>query len=202
MIEISIWPELRSIWRISMAKKDPWATQDTQADVMELLSNNDFDSMLGRTLAVEKGYHKFPWKLGGETNMGISKKRYPNEDIPNITKDRAKFLYHRDFYKNIGLDKIGYPSVAYKLFDFGVTSGPEDSIGTLQKVLNKLNKDNKTGRSVPVDKMLGKETLNELYKWNENEVADAIEESVLGHHLKVKFPKGYSKKSLYKRAIE
>ena len=36
---------------------------------------------------------------GGLTKYGISKKAYPNEDIANLTLERAKELFRRDYWK-------------------------------------------------------------------------------------------------------
>lgn len=46
---------------------------------------------------------------GGLTKYGISQKAYPNEDITNLTIDRAKALYKRDYWDKVNGDELPYP---------------------------------------------------------------------------------------------
>lgn len=59
---------------------------------------SNFDYAFGIVVGIEGGYVNDPKDPGGATRYGISKRTYPNEDIPNMTLDRAKFLYQRDFW--------------------------------------------------------------------------------------------------------
>lgn len=58
-----------------------------------------FDAAFAIVVGIEAGYVKDPKDPGGETRWGISKRTYPNEDIPNLTVERAQFLYRRDFWE-------------------------------------------------------------------------------------------------------
>lgn len=60
------------------------------------------------------------------TKYGISAASYPNEDIENLTPDRAKILYFRDFWDCFQFEYNGIPeSVRFDLFDIAVqTSAP------------------------------------------------------------------------------
>lgn len=69
------------------------------------------------------------------TNHGISAASYPNEDIKNMTTERARFLYKRDYWDVIRGDQIPYP-LAYVTMDAAVNCGPitaarwmQDSLG-------------------------------------------------------------------------
>ena len=55
----------------------------------------------------EGHYSNDPDDPGGETKYGISKRAYPNEDIKNLTRERAEVLYKRDYWDKLDLDK--YP---------------------------------------------------------------------------------------------
>lgn len=55
----------------------------------------------------EGGYVNDPDDPGGETKYGISKRAYPNEDIKNLTRERAEALYKRDYWDKMDLDS--YP---------------------------------------------------------------------------------------------
>jgi lysozyme family protein len=100
---------------------------------------------LGLTFVLkwEKGFQNLPsdkgnW-TGGEvgvgalkgTNMGISAAAYPNEDIQNMTKDRAAFLYRRDYFLP-ALCAVSPPRIAVAMFDAAVNSGTQSAIKFFQ----------------------------------------------------------------------
>ncbi len=59
---------------------------------------------------------------GGETNMGISKRQYPQLDIKNLTLDQAAEIYPRDYSTPAGCD--GLPDgAALAVFDTAVNIG-------------------------------------------------------------------------------
>lgn len=57
---------------------------------------------------------------GGETNFGISKRAYPEEDIRSMTEQRAREIYRRDFWR---FDAVRDQGVANKLLDLEVNLG-------------------------------------------------------------------------------
>ena len=105
-----------------------------------------FDMVIGH----EGGFVDDPRDPGGATKFGISQRQYPLEDIPNLTLDRAKAIYQRDYWQAIRGDELP-PAVGLCMFDFGVNSGVTQAIRTLQKVLD-----------VPVDGDIGPVTLTAL----------------------------------------
>jgi len=60
---------------------------------------------------------------GGETKYGISRKRYPNLDIKQLTFAQAVELYHSDFWLEFGCDRHEMPLAAV-FFDIYVNHGP------------------------------------------------------------------------------
>lgn len=75
------------------------------------------------------GYTNDPKDPGGETKWGISKRAHPNEDIKNLTLERAMEIYRKeywDIYKaktpSVDLDAIA-PECAIVVFDAGVNCG-------------------------------------------------------------------------------
>jgi lysozyme family protein len=68
------------------------------------------------------------------TKYGISAASYPTEDIANITKEHAKFLYKRDFWNRIHADEL-YDGVAFQTFDFAVNSGINTAVRYLQRAV-------------------------------------------------------------------
>lgn len=93
-----------------------------------------FDDVFDRVIGHEKGYVNDPNDPGGETNWGISKRSYPSEDIRNMTRDKAKVIYRRDFWSRVNGDKL-HDGVAYQLFDFAINSGVETAIRYLQRAI-------------------------------------------------------------------
>ena len=82
-----------------------------------------FDIIIKIVLKHEGGYVNDPDDLGGETKYGITKARYPNLDIKNLTKDEAVKIYKRDFWIPMGVEKIENMNLALNYFDMGVNAG-------------------------------------------------------------------------------
>lgn len=68
------------------------------------------------------------------TKYGISAMSYPNEDIENLTVERAKFLYKRDFWDRVTGDHL-HNAVVYQLFDAAINHGIGNAIRILQRAL-------------------------------------------------------------------
>ncbi|MBO9613409.1 MAG: hypothetical protein J7619_11970 [Dyadobacter sp.] len=81
------------------------------------------------------------------TKFGISAASYPDEDIRNLTKDRAKFLYKRDFWDEIKGDLLP-GKISLHVLDFAVNAGPVVAIRELQRAAG-----------VVVDGLIGPKTL-------------------------------------------
>ncbi len=85
-------------------------------------------------LRSDMGYVNDPNDFGLETKAGISKRAYPNEDIKNLTIDRAIFLYHRDYWRQAYCAEL--PSgVSLAVFDGAVQHGWLSSVKMLQEVM-------------------------------------------------------------------
>jgi len=94
----------------------------------------DFDKYFDRLIANEGGYVNHPTDPGGETNFGISKRSYPNLDIKNLTREQAKAIYLRDFWKAGKLDQLP-SSLAFQVFDAAVNHGASTAAKFLQKAV-------------------------------------------------------------------
>ena len=66
------------------------------------------------------------------TKYGISAMAYPKEDIKNLTLDRAKQLYKRDYWDKCRCDELPN-SLKFHVFDVAVNSGVVRAIQTLQQ---------------------------------------------------------------------
>lgn len=85
----------------------------------------------------EGGYTAGMNDPGGETKFGISKRSYPNEDIANLTRDRAKELYTDDFWGPAHCDEVP-DAVRFDLFDAAVNCGPTQAIKFLQLAVSEV----------------------------------------------------------------
>lgn len=96
---------------------------------------------------VEGGYINDPSDPGGETNFGISKRAYPDEDIKNLTKDKVGAIYHKDYWDKCRCSELP-PGVDLVVFDIAVNQGADTAIRLLQLALG-----------ITVDGVIGPNTL-------------------------------------------
>lgn len=68
------------------------------------------------------------------TKYGISAHEFPNEDIKNLTTDRAAELYRDGYWKAL-YSQIADQLIADKLFDMGVLFGVGTAVRMLQRAL-------------------------------------------------------------------
>jgi lysozyme family protein len=84
---------------------------------------------------------------GGLTKYGISQHAYPAEDIANLTEDRAKFLFKRDYWDPCRCDDLP-PRLALSLADAAFNEGQVTAVRLLQQSLR-----------IPADGIVGPQTL-------------------------------------------
>lgn len=108
-----------------------------------IIWNSAFDLLMMN----EGGYVNNCNDKGGETKYGISKKAYPNEDICNLTLDRAKEIYRRDYWARCKCDYLP-DALSVAVFDFAVNSGVSRAIKYLQASLG-----------VKADGIIGNQTI-------------------------------------------
>lgn len=97
----------------------------------------DYDTAFERLIGHEGGYVDHPKDPGGATKYGISKRQYPLEDIPNLTLERAKYLYRRDYWGPAGCDIVP-DALKFDLFDTAVNSGYKTAVRLLQRAVGEL----------------------------------------------------------------
>lgn len=116
----------------------------------------NFDIAIQKTLGHEGLLSNDPDDSGGLTKYGISQRAYPNEDIANLTIDRAKFIYKRDYWDSAKLDSIVSQKIAESIFDFAVNAGVETSVRFAQEVVG-----------TDADGIVGKNTIYAINIFNE-----------------------------------
>ena len=118
--------------------------------------------MANRTQENEGGYSNHPNDRGGETKYGISSRWYPNEDIPNLTRERANAILYRDYWLAPRINQLP-DEFADIVFDNSVIQGQPTAITNLQRALG-----------VSVDGLIGPDTLNAISNADENVRRDFI----------------------------
>ena len=106
----------------------------------------------------EGGYVDNPKDQGGETNMGISKRYHPDEDIKNLTRERANALLFKEVWNWNGINTLP-PEIRGFVFDHGIRTSPQNAIETTHKALG----------IDPVGDIIGKTTLSRLKDMDYNE---------------------------------
>src|SRR5690349_3209449 len=81
------------------------------------------------------------------TKYGISARQYPDEDIANLTEERAAFLYRRDYWTPVCGDELPWPLCLF-VFDAAINQGVPAATRMLQEALK-----------VRVDGEIGAQTL-------------------------------------------
>lgn len=125
----------------------------------EMLSNEDYQRALKEyAIPNEGGYVNNPQDPGEETNMGVAKRYHPNEDIKNLTRERANALLYKEVWNWNGINTLPAEIKGF-VFDHGIRTSPQNAIETTHQTLE-IN---------PVGDIIGKNTLERLKNANYNE---------------------------------
>jgi lysozyme family protein len=89
-----------------------------------------FEILIGH----EGGYVNHPNDPGGETKFGISKRAYPQLAIADLTLERARDIYARDYWEPIKGDRLP-PDLALLVFDAAVNNGVGQAARWLQRTV-------------------------------------------------------------------
>jgi lysozyme family protein len=101
----------------------------------------------------EGGYTNNPKDPGGRTRYGISQRSFPEEDIKNLTIERATTIYELFYWDEMELDSI-HPEVRLIIFDSGVNQGVRRASMFVQEIVGTKQ-----------DGIIGNHTLTELRKY-------------------------------------
>ena len=113
----------------------------------------EFDDIIEKVLEHEGGYVDDPTDAGGETKYGISKRAYPDEDIKELTIERAKELYKRDYWDRFRVSNL--PNRLRHIYvDMCINMGGGRAIKILQEACNSKN-----ATKIDVDGGIGPATI-------------------------------------------
>jgi len=112
-----------------------------------------FDDIIEKVLEHEGGLVDDSKDAGGLTNMGISQRAYPDEDIRGLTVERAKELYKRDYWDRYRTGNL--PDRLRHIFvDMCINMGGGRAIKILQEACNSKN-----ATKIDVDGGIGPATI-------------------------------------------
>ena len=86
------------------------------------MREDNFPKFIRWLMEAEGGYVNDKYDKGGETKYGISKRSYPNLDIPNLTKQQATDIYKTDYWDRSGANKEHF-ALSMVLADTAVLHG-------------------------------------------------------------------------------
>ena len=113
----------------------------------------EFDDIIEKVLEHEGGLVDDSKDAGGLTNMGISQRAYPDEDIRGLTVERAKELYKRDYWDRYRTGNL--PDRLRHIFvDMCINMGGGRAIKILQEACNSKN-----ATKIDVDGGIGPATI-------------------------------------------
>lgn len=125
-----------------------------------------FDEAFEHTVGLEGGYSNHADDRGGATNYGITeavaRENGYTGSMKELTKEKAKEIYQRRYWKPLHLDDIAQFSkpVALKLFDIAVNMGIGTAGKFLQRTLNALNRQQADYPDMTVDGAVGAKTVS------------------------------------------
>jgi lysozyme family protein len=113
----------------------------------------EFDDIIEKVLEHEGGLVDDPKDAGGLTNMGISQRAYPDEDIRGLTVERAKELYRRDYWDRYRTGDLP-DRLRHIYVDMCINMGGGRAIKILQEACNSKN-----ANKIDVDGGIGPATI-------------------------------------------
>ena len=114
---------------------------------------SEFDEIIEQVLKHEGGLIDDPDDPGGLTNLGISQRAYPDEDIRGLTVERAKELYERDYWRKYKVGDLP-DRIRHCYLDMCINMGGGRAIKILQEACNSKNSE-----KIDIDGGIGPATI-------------------------------------------
>lgn len=121
----------------------------------KMLADMRFQRAMNTHTRINEGeYSNHPNDRGGETKFGITARYYPNENIKELTPERASAILYRDYWIRPKIHQLP-DEFSDIVFDSGVVQGQPTAIMNLQRALN-----------VKADGILGSKTFEAIKNSN------------------------------------
>jgi len=118
-----------------------------------------FDAIFDHVIDIEGAYSNHSDDFGGKTMYGITEQTARRNgykgDMRELSKEKAKSIYYKEYWQEPQFDKINEYSVAEELFEQGVNLGTVQAVKNLQKSINIVCDCN-----LIVDGIIGQKTLD------------------------------------------
>lgn len=125
------------------------------------------DVAFNKLIVCEGGYVDNPKDPGGETKYGVCKRSYPDLDIKNLTLEKAKEIYCKDYWDRCKCNLLP-DCLAIIVADTAYNSGCNKAIKLLQKTLG-----------IKEDGIIGNQTLCAANACNRKKTVDSYIENRL-----------------------
>ena len=133
--------------------------------------NHTFDNYFEWLIPWEGSvYENDPDDPGGATKYGIDQRSHPTVNIRNLTKDAAKEIYRKEYWRAVAGDKLP-PLTAWAVMDCAVNCGSRQAARWLQR-----------GLRINDDGIIGSQTLEHSSLENDKELAVAILDQREAHY--------------------
>ena len=138
-----------------------------------------FEQCFNIVLGEEGGFQKNPKDRGNYakgrlvgTKYGISARSYPEVDIPNLTVEKAKEIYFRDFWQKMKLHLLDNKELILQIFDMAINAGVAIAVKLLQQIIK-----------TKIDGILGKKTAEAANK--EKKIVEMYKEKRIEYYRRI-----------------
>ncbi len=118
---------------------------------------------------------------GGETKYGISKKQFPDEDIKNLTVDKAFSIYEKYYWNRYRLFEIENQAISEKIFMCIINMNPLNAIRCVQLAVEHY------GKRVLIDGVLGSRTIAAINSLPPEPLLDRIRVELCKYYARVAY---------------
>jgi len=159
---------------------------------------SNFPEAVQVLFAHEGRYVKDHHDFGGETNFGISKRQYPDLNIKNLTREKARLIYYTDFWVRYRLDEVKNRTLSTQLLLSFANMSPHAAGTCIQKAANAL------GAELFEDGVVGSKTLEKINSMPHAHLSDRLRielsrfyiSRVIINKTQIKFLVGWLKRAL------
>ena len=126
----------------------------------------NYEAIIDRIIAAERGYVDHPDDKGGPTNFGITQAVARvngwTGDMQDLPETCARMIYMKRYITEPHFDQVATldPKVGFELMDTGVNMGPARASEFFQRCLNVFNMQGSRYADVFVDGRIGPVTLD------------------------------------------
>jgi len=96
-------------WNVAYGGRSAWVAESVGDKPLIVSTTDLFERCIEFVFAEEGGYVDDSQDSGGRTKFGVSQSAYPDLDIPNLTRAKAKEIYRTDYWQRSGANSQQWP---------------------------------------------------------------------------------------------